>query len=94
MEVFYYFSNIAAAIEKAAGLLAGGGLLAVLVNHHKDNPESYSWPRDLGTPMVLWSREQYADAFKAAGLSGVEQCVLPDPDNAAGTLCTLGYKQP
>lgn len=90
MEVFYYFPDVSAGIARAASLLAPGGMLAVLVNHHKGNPESYTWSDDLGTPMVLWNAKEYDDAFAAAGLTQIRQCTLPDRDDPAGTLCTMG----
>ncbi|MBN2416231.1 class I SAM-dependent methyltransferase [bacterium] len=90
MEVFYYFADVAAGITRAASLLAPGGMLAVLVNHHTGNPESYTWSDDLGTPMVLWSAREYEDAFRAAGLSDIGHCYLPDRTDQTGTLCTMG----
>ncbi|MFC1569218.1 class I SAM-dependent methyltransferase [bacterium] len=91
MEVFYYFHDIHAGINKAISLLSPEGLLVVMVNYYLENKVSHSWPEDLGTPMTLWSEEQYLDAFQQAGLLNVKQIRFEEGDGL-GTLCTYGIK--
>jgi len=92
MEVFYYFTDIKSGIEKAVSLLATGGSLMVMVNYHEQNPECFTWPDELGTPMILWGRDDYLKAFKDAGLTEVTQLNLPDNSVESGSLCTFGKK--
>ena len=92
MEVFYYFADIEAGIRRAASLLAPGGLLMVLVNYYRENRESHSWPRDLKTPMTLWSESDYLNAFKRAGLVRLVQQRFRENEDGEGTLCTQGYQ--
>ena len=98
MEVFYYFEDIQRGIDKAVSLLAPGGWLMVMVDFYEENLISHSWPEDLQTPMVRWSRQQYEDGFAAAGLIDVQQYRYIDSRNPnwnaedQGTLCTVGQK--
>ncbi len=92
MEVFYYFKDIQKGIEKAASLLADGGMLIVLVNHYLENTESHTWPQELDTPMTLWSEHEYQNGFIKAGLENIKQSRINSGKNKPGTLCTVGYK--
>lgn len=95
MEVFYYFHDIQAGIDKALSLLKPGGMLMVLVNYYKEHQASHSWPEELDTPMQLWSASDYLSGFEKAGLQNVQQRRFTDPPEAAkpgdpGTLATWG----
>ncbi len=97
MEVFYYFPDIQAGLDKAASLLGPHGRLIVMVDFYEENPESHGWPEEVDTPMTLWSQAQYHAGFDKAGLVDVEQHVFHEPavthsdsTKGAGTLCTLG----
>ncbi len=96
MEVFYYFRDVQAGIDRAAALLAPGGTLMVLVNHYAEHEASHAWPAQLDTPMTLWSAAQYRAAFERAGLAGVEQRFYREdpagapPSDDPGTLATSG----
>ena len=39
----------------------------MLVNHFQERSESHNWPKQLDTPMQLWSGSDYVAAFEAAG---------------------------
>lgn len=72
MEVFYYFAEIQPAIDRAASLLAPGGMLMVLVNYYTEHEASHDWPGQLDTPMSLWSAADYRRGFDRR-LEQVEQ---------------------
>ncbi|RKY75471.1 class I SAM-dependent methyltransferase [candidate division KSB1 bacterium] len=91
MEVFYYFKEIQAGIEKAASLLEPGGRLMVLVNYYAENEVSLSWPDDVDVYMTLWSEKDYKQGFEKAGLINIKQKRL-NRQQDAGTLMTMGYK--
>ncbi|QLL10772.1 class I SAM-dependent methyltransferase [Pseudomonas chlororaphis] len=93
MEVFYYFEDIAAAIEKAASLLAPGGELIVMVDYYEESHESQDWAQELGVKLTRWPQARYLDAFKATGLQAVTQEVKSGGVHEHGlTLCTRGKR--
>jgi len=93
MEVFYYFQDISAAIVKAAGLLAPGGELIVMVDYYEESDESQDWSQELGVMLTRWPQSRYIDAFNAAGLQWVRQEVKSGGVKEHGlTLCTRGRK--
>ena len=98
MEVFYYFPDIQAGIEKAFALLKPGGQLWVMVDFYEENRPTHNWPQKLDTPMQRWSIEDYRNGFLRAGFTAVEQRQFVasehEPSNSkdVGTLCTFGTK--
>ena len=93
MEVFYYFRDIQAGIDKAFSILAPGGQLWVLVNFYLENSMSRDWPRRVGTPMQLWSQADYKKGFEKSGLVDLKQQLLTDKNAEDGmTLCTMGRR--
>ncbi|MFC3606949.1 class I SAM-dependent methyltransferase [Stutzerimonas tarimensis] len=93
MEVFYYFEDIAAAIEKAARLLAPGGELIVMVDYYEESEDSRDWSQELGVKLTRWPQNRYLDAFKAAGLQSVKQEIKSGGVQEFGlTVCTRGRK--
>lgn len=99
MEVFYYFSNIAKGLRHAFDLLTPGGQLWVLVNYYRENSISHDWPRQLDTPMQLWSMDDYRAGFESAGFETVRQRVFFKPphkkrdvEDDGKTLCTYGTR--
>ncbi len=93
MEVFYYFHDIQAGIDKAFSILTPGGQLWVLVNFYLENTISHDWPRRVGTPMQLWSRDEYKEGFEKSGFVDMNQQLVTDNDAEDGmTLCTFGKK--
>ena len=93
MEVFYYFRDIQKGLDKAFSILASGGQLWVLVNFYLENTISHDWPKQVGTPMQLWSQEDYKKGFEKSGFIDVTQHLLTDENAEDGvTLCTFGNK--
>ncbi len=95
MEVFYYFEDMQAGLNKAVGLLTPGGELLVMVDFYHENSVTHSWPEDVGTPMTLWSKSEYVEGFTKAGLVDVRQELISGGDSEHGpTLCTGGKRAP
>lgn len=98
MEVFYYFDNINAGIDKAWSVLEPGGRLWVAVNFYEENADSANWPELLGTHMQRWSARDYSDGFETAGFVEVEQRMIAAPvpkgskHGDAPTLLTSGAR--
>ena len=100
MEVFYYLSDLDAAMQKIHDILRPGGSFACVVDYYGENPASHSWPEDLGLPMTLLDAAGWADAFRRVGIAVVEQKRLRLPSDQAsaewkvtqGSLFTLGRR--
>ncbi|MBJ9978115.1 class I SAM-dependent methyltransferase [Pseudomonas sp. S75] len=93
MEVFYYFQDISAAIQKAADLLTPAGELIVMVDYYEESEASRDWSQELGVTLTRWPQGRYLEAFKAAGLHQVTQQIQYGGVQEHGlTLCTRGKK--
>ncbi|SFS35284.1 class I SAM-dependent methyltransferase [Halostagnicola kamekurae] len=78
MEAFYYAADPHEALEEIARVLAPGGTFYCAVNYYEENVHSHEWQEFISVEMTRWSREQYRDAFRAAGLSVAAQDNIPD----------------
>lgn len=103
MEVFYYLPDLAAALTEVRRLLTPGGRFACAVDFYAENPESHSWPEDLGCEMALLGEAEWAAAFRAAGLEVVAQERVRHPlaegaepgwKQTIGSLLTVGQRPP
>lgn len=98
MEVFYYFHDIQAGLQRAWSLLRPGGALWVAVNFYEENQKSADWPEQLGTPMQRWSIDDYFTGFERTGFSEIRQRMIeagvPDGTNQVTepTLLTCGTR--
>lgn len=100
MEVFYYLPSLSEGLQAVYRSLRSGGRFACIVDFYQENPDSHSWPEDVGVKMTLWSESQWKSGFEAAGFTEVEQRRLyPEKGQAPeewkysqGSLLTLGYK--
>ena len=101
MEVLYYLPNLPGALAEICSLLRPGGRFACLVDFYEENPESHSWPEDLGCPMTRLSMAGWQAAFERAGLKVLEQSNIQYPlepgetpgwKHTQGTLLTLGQR--
>lgn len=101
MEVFYYFSDVAAALEATLRLLRPGGEFACVVDYYEENTASHGWPELTGAPMELMSADEWRGALEAAGFVDVRQdrITLPpeeasqDWHSTVGSLVTVGRRR-
>ncbi|KDE59722.1 SAM-dependent methyltransferase [Halostagnicola sp. A56] len=78
MEAFYYAADPHETVAEIARVLAPGGTFYCAVNYYEENVHSHEWQEFISVEMTRWSREQYRDAFRAAGLSVAAQDNIPD----------------
>jgi ubiquinone/menaquinone biosynthesis C-methylase UbiE len=78
MEAFYYATDPHRTLEELHRVLRPGGTFFCAVNYYEENVHSHDWSSNLGVEMTRWSREEYRDAFRAAGFHVAEQDNVPD----------------
>ncbi len=99
MEAVYYAPDPDAVLGEVSRVLAPGGAFHMLIDFYGENPDSHSWPTDVGVSMALRSEAEWVAAFEAAGLVDVraERLRATDPDAEAwkreqGTLYVTGSR--
>ena len=88
MEAFYYAADPHHTLEEIRRVLKPGGTFYCAVNYFAESEATHAWQDNIGVEMTLWSREEYREAFRDAGLHVAEQDNVPDreieiPDAAA-----------
>ncbi|NHN46197.1 class I SAM-dependent methyltransferase [Halostella sp. JP-L12] len=78
MEAFYYASDPRETLSEVRRVLKPGGTFYCAVNFYEENVHSHDWQDRISVDMTRWSREQYRDAFREAGLRVAEQDAIPD----------------
>ncbi|WP_311170246.1 class I SAM-dependent methyltransferase [Halobellus ordinarius] len=78
MEAFYYARDPHHTLEEVARVLAPGGTFYCAVNYYEENVHSHEWQERIDVEMTRWSRKQYREAFRDAGLYVAEQDSIPD----------------
>ncbi len=78
MEAFYYAADPRRTLEEVRRILKPGGTFYCAVNFFEESEQSHGWQDSISVDMTLWSREQYREAFRAAGLHVAEQDTIPD----------------
>ena len=89
MEVFYYLPDLDAGLDEVRRLLAPGGRFVCVVDFYMENPESHSWPEELGLTLQLRSETEWAAAFERAGLHVVDQARLVPAGKTTETGASL-----
>ncbi|MFC5971324.1 class I SAM-dependent methyltransferase [Halomarina salina] len=80
MEAFYYAADPNHTLEEVARILKPGGTLFCAVNYYEENEHSHDWQDNISVEMTRWSREEYREAFRDAGLHVAEQDTIPDEE--------------
>ncbi|MFP4174668.1 MAG: class I SAM-dependent methyltransferase [Halobacteriales archaeon] len=80
MEAFYYARDPLEALSEVCRVLRSGGVLYCAVNFFEESEETHRWQEKVDVDMTLWSRAEYRDAFREAGLYVAEQDLIPDED--------------
>ena len=78
MEAFYYAADPRRTLEELARVLRPGGTFYCAVNYYEENVHSHEWQDRIGVEMTRWSRPEYREAFRDAGLHVAEQDNVPD----------------
>jgi len=78
MEAFYYAADPHHTLEEVRRVLKPGGTFYCAVNYFAESEATHAWQDNIGVEMTLWSREEYREAFRDAGLHVAEQDNVPD----------------
>ncbi len=78
MEAFYYAADPRHTLEELAQVLRPGGTFYCAVNYYEENVHSHDWQENIEVEMTRWSRAEYREAFRDAGLHVAEQDNVPD----------------
>ena len=78
MEAFYYARNPHSTLEEIHRVLRPGGTFYCAVNYFTESESTHEWQSRISVPMTLWSRSEYREAFREAGLLVAEQDAIPD----------------
>lgn len=78
MEAFYYAGDPHAVLSEIVRVLRPGGTLYCAVNYYEENVHSHTWDELVEVDMTRWSKQEYRNAFRTAGLHVAEQDMVPD----------------
>ncbi|MDZ7849913.1 MAG: class I SAM-dependent methyltransferase [Halodesulfurarchaeum sp.] len=78
MEAIYYAEDVGAVLSELTRVLRPGGTFYCAVDYYEENVYSHEWETFIEVPMTRWSREEYREAFRAAGFHVAAQDNVPD----------------
>ena len=91
MEVFYYFSNPSKLVNHIKEhWLESKGRLIIGLDYYKENEGCHNWPKNVGTPMKMFSRKDWVDIFIVSGLSNIKHWLSCPNNDFIGTLVITG----
>jgi SAM-dependent methyltransferase len=73
VESSYYWPSPAAGVEDIFRVLCEGGSAWILINYYRDNPHCHQWGELLAVPTHLLSGDEWAELFRSAGFTAVEE---------------------
>jgi len=80
MEAFYYAADPHHTLEEIRRVLKPGGTFYCAVNFYEENVHSHQWQDRISVDMTRWSKPEYREAFREAGLLVAEQDNVADEE--------------
>jgi len=78
MEAFYYAADPHNTLREIRRVLRSGGTFHCAVNYFAESESTHAWQENIAIEMTLWSRAEYREAFRDAGLYVAAQDNVPD----------------
>ncbi|MCQ4331985.1 class I SAM-dependent methyltransferase [Natronomonas sp. F2-12] len=80
MEAFYYAQRPIEVLEEIRRVLRSGGTFFCAVNFFEESEHTHGWQENISIEMKRWTREEYREAFRDAGLSVASQDTIADEE--------------